>query len=331
MKVFSKILALSLASAENFYGDINDFPMEKYLENDGTIADFVDQHLFGKMILKSSGDLGYGKVLETIKGQNIQTTGDFLEALGVPREQGYSGLGMVQARKFKHVISLILYLQKIPLAGKFIYYGCYCFANAQFDLDAGFGKPVDPIDRACKNFHTCYGCIRTDFVKEQKQEDCDGTDRSYFFSGTEDPSTGERKIICLNELGSCKRSICECDKKLAEELSNSEFEWSLFNHGAWGGFDREANCVANSFQSRLGSNSVKPVVQNRCCGEYPNRFKYAAKTSDGSRRSCCNGKTYDLDGPLVCCQDRDLIEFGNCLPGDVTIDKPALDEQFYGA
>ena len=47
--------------------------MEKYLENDGTIADFVDQHLFGKMILKSSGDLGYGKVLETIKGQNVQT------------------------------------------------------------------------------------------------------------------------------------------------------------------------------------------------------------------------------------------------------------------
>ena len=58
-------------------------------------------------------------------------------------------LGMAQARKFKHVISLILYLQKIPLAGKFIYYGCYCFANAQFDLDAGFGKPVDPIG---KNF-----------------------------------------------------------------------------------------------------------------------------------------------------------------------------------
>ena len=81
--------------------------------------------------------------------QNSQTdffrTGDFLEALGVPREQGYAGLGMVQARKFKHVISLILYLQKIPLAGKFIYYGCYCFANAQFDLDAGFGKPIDPI------------------------------------------------------------------------------------------------------------------------------------------------------------------------------------------
>lgn len=54
---------------------------------------------------------------------------------------------MAQARKFKHVISLILYLQKIPLAGKFIYYGCYCFANAQFDLDAGFGKPVDPIGK----------------------------------------------------------------------------------------------------------------------------------------------------------------------------------------
>ena len=70
---FSAKIFFILEKAENFSGDINDFPFEKYVESNGTIADFVDQHLFGKMILKSSGDLGYEKVLETIAGQNVQT------------------------------------------------------------------------------------------------------------------------------------------------------------------------------------------------------------------------------------------------------------------
>lgn len=43
-----------------------------------------------------------------------------------------------------------MYLQMVPILGKYVYYGCYCFTNAQYDLDAGYGKAVDEIDRSCK-------------------------------------------------------------------------------------------------------------------------------------------------------------------------------------
>ena len=66
-----------------------------------------------------------------------------------------------QVRKFKHIASLIMYLQKVPILGKYVYYGCYCFNSAQYDLDSGYGQAVDEIDRSCKengyklNYHNC--------------------------------------------------------------------------------------------------------------------------------------------------------------------------------
>ena len=76
---------------------------------------------------------------------------------------------MASTRKFKHVAGLIMFLQAVPILGKYVYYGCYCFADAQYELDAGHGKPQDPIDSACKRFHQCYRCVQKDFVEEKQQ------------------------------------------------------------------------------------------------------------------------------------------------------------------
>lgn len=136
---------------------------------------------------------------------------------------------MASTRKFKHVAGLIMFKQAVPILGKYVFYGCYCFSDAQYELDAGKGRPVDAIDSACKSFHQCYRCVNKDFVQEAGQENCDGSNRSYRFKGVVDEVTGKKEIVCLNNKGSCKRGICECDKALAEDLSDLEVCNKLIN------------------------------------------------------------------------------------------------------
>ena len=53
-----------------------------------------------------------------------------------------------------------------------------------------------------------------------------------------------------NRPGTCRRSLCECDKKLAEDLAGVEYNWVPLYHKNWGGFDKDTYCVAE--QTRLG-------------------------------------------------------------------------------
>jgi len=213
---------------------------------------------------------------------------------------------MPQMRKFKHIASLIMYLQMVPILGKYVYYGCYCFTNAQYDLDAGYGKAVDEIDGSCKNFHQCYNCVKRDFVIDKEQANCDGTSRSYRFRGFIDPVTNQKHIECLNDPGSCKRAICECDKKLAMDLRENEFKWNIFNHQKWGGFEKESCRI----QSRAAMDSS--VADKQCCGSYPNR------------------KPFDLNGPQECCDKGGssgeyLAYAGECVPNQVTTSQSTLN------
>lgn len=226
---------------------------------------------------------------------------------------------MTTTRKFKHVAGLIMFLQAVPILGKYVYYGCYCFSDAQYQLDAGHGKPVDAIDSACKRFQQCYACVKKDFVEEKQQANCDGTGRSYKFKGIVDPVTGQKQILCLNAEGSCKRAICECDKKLAEELSGLEFKWNIVNHQRWGGFNKDNQCSGFGQQrSQKLDMERQGTGEQRCCGSYPSRFLYTHSGKDGSRRGCCRGQTFDLNGHLECCEGNKLVPIGTCL-GETTI------------
>lgn len=315
---------------ESIPNGFEDFNVDDILNNkiylEPFIKTFFNQSVQLKGVKKITNEMRLETKEQKIKEDKEKTVENFLTEFGIDQNAGVdldltaipNKFSMAQTRKFKHVASIILYLQQIPILGKYVFYGCYCFANAQYDLDAGFGEPVDSIDRSCKNFHQCYKCIQKDFVKENGQKTCDGTDRSYRFRGFVDPVTQQRQIECTNDLGTCKRSICECDKRLAEELRDEEFTWNILHHERWGGFDKESECRRGQ-----GARSAKfgtTVNEQRCCGQYPDRYLYVSKSSNGESRSCCNGKTYDLDGPLVCCENQKLVPAGNCLPGDVTID-----------
>ena len=60
----------------------------------------------------------------------------------------YSDEQKAMIRKFKLVKNMIVYLQRIPLFGKFCFYGCYCFASGPFKLleNAGNGAPMDKVN-----------------------------------------------------------------------------------------------------------------------------------------------------------------------------------------
>ena len=65
---------------------------------------------------------------------------------GLGRKE-YSDDQKAMIRKFKLVKNMIVYLQRIPLFGKFCFYGCYCFAQGPFKLleNAGNGAPMDKV------------------------------------------------------------------------------------------------------------------------------------------------------------------------------------------
>lgn len=112
---------------------------------------------------------------------------------------------------------------------------------------------------------------------------------------TDDPMVGGKKGR-VNLKAACRRDICECDKKLAEDLRDEYMNWDQSKHAKLGGFDQEGECKSECAGGNCGGNGGP--TEKQCCGTIPNRFPY--KMSDS--RKCCEGKTYDAN-LYQCCQD----------------------------
>lgn len=213
-------------------------------------------------------------------------------------------------RKFKLMKNMIVYLQKVPLFGKYCFYGCYCFSKGPKNLlvDAGNGKPLDGPDNSCRHHLNCHSCAKRDYGEEK----CAVTN-GYRFAAKEDAVTGIRWIECLNNEGSCKRALCECDKTLAYDLADAEGEWNILHHARWGGFDAPLNCARHQPGGRDGGLRQEPLTEvvTDCCGEFPRRYPYHLDDGFGNVKRCCNGKTYDPNR-LECCNDGRTHAIGNC-------------------
>jgi len=60
-----------------------------------------------------------------------------------------------------------MYLQKVPFFGQYWYYGCWCAPDGFLSAGkAGFGTPVDRIDRSCRSLSQCYECAMIDNGQE---------------------------------------------------------------------------------------------------------------------------------------------------------------------
>ena len=159
----------------------------------------------------------------------------------------------------------------------------------------------------------CYECAQLD----HQGRTCSPDTVQYSYELNSDPSdfnnNWKKSIRCLDEpnsgkggrwseKASCRRAICECDKKLAEDLREYFHIWTHENHQMQGDFDPPSQCQK---QPTGGLGQEGPP---QCCGEYPERFPY--KTQNGAR-SCCGNKTYD-SAMYECCPNLEIAAVGSC-------------------
>lgn len=253
------------------------------LENDADFNDFV-----------------HSLIPLQVKSSNFQPSGynTFPTSGEKPRKK--VGSKTATARKFFTVKQMIMYFQKTPLFGKFAYYGCWCFPDGPDDMSAGYGEPVDDIDRTCKKLNQCYRCASMKFGKNECPSNSD-----YQFQGLEDAVTGRRYVDCLDEEGTCPRSLCECDRQLASSIAELEDEWEQDYHSKWGNFNREETCrtpanlawgkEARSMFGHHGSGGGNQP--DACCGKEGELFPY---NTDSGRRSCCGSRTFNTE-LMKCC------------------------------
>lgn len=212
------------------------------------------------------------------------------------------GSKAASARKFFTLKQMIMYFQKTPIFGKFGYYGCWCFPEGPEDVSAGYGEPVDVIDRVCKKLNQCYRCASMKFGKDNCPANAD-----YQFKGIEDSVTGKRYVNCLDAEETCQRSLCECDKQMAANLANLEDDWEVDYHAKWGNFNRENTCRTpaslgwgkersfGAFGHHGGGGGGNQP--NACCGKEGELFPYY---TDSGRRSCCGSRTFNTE-LMKCC------------------------------
>lgn len=102
--------------------------------------------------------------------------------------------------------------------GRYCYYGCHCLPDKHHNEYLTFGKPVDNIDKQCKQMGVCYKCLQHKYPESQ----CLPENTNYKFALDQEKKT----IDCSLNKNECRRDVCECDKQFAQNVAKYEFEWN---------------------------------------------------------------------------------------------------------
>merc|ERR1712048_440803 len=220
-------------------------------------------------------------------------------------------------RRLKNLKMLVLHLQPEHRFTRYCHYGCYCLTEPLYTLNPApnKGAPRDPIDAACKVQNQCYECAAMDHPSRSCT--ADRVQYSYTLNvDPADPNNHEKKsITCTDDpwskkrpgqkapKWSCRRSMCECDKRLAEQLREHFSIWDDQYSTVLGDtkFDT-STCVSNS--NGLGGDQGQP----QCCGDQYGGARFPYNDRNG-QRGCCGQKTYDTS-MFTCCGDQTVM--GSC-------------------
>ena len=203
-----------------------------------------------------------------------------------------------QLRKFSNILTMVYSQLDTSYSQSSINsfmrnYGCFCFQDGSKAI-GGQGKPVDRRDRLCKKLYQCKKCIKLDFSDPNVScdPDYDAYDMTVSVSQSNDGNIDNFDITCNDEINSCKRTTCECDKAFAVDFATT---WDDDNYdlSLWYNnrnvkiarkegrelFDKENVC------QKINKNSQKAS----CCGEGLERKPYndflQDCCSDGQARS----------------------------------------------
>ena len=202
-------------------------------------------------------------------------------------------------KKMMHLAKLLHHYQRhedsnhssLKTLENFYKYGCHCFQSEAY-LHKGQGNSNDFIDTACRNYDICTKCARLD-----NSESCHAY-RGYQFSISTNETDNSiihecRDIPEENENGSansCRKSLCECDKKFVTDLLEFRDTYNE-NYHHISGFDSQAQCFSNC---QMDPNNPGTCVKyDKCCNDKNGHRK--PFWSDGGRMRCCDNRVYDSE------------------------------------
>lgn len=218
-------------------------------------------------------------------------------------------------RRLKNLKLLVLHLQPEHRFLRYCHYGCYCLTDPLYSLTPppNRGAPRDPIDAACKVQHQCYECAKMDHPSRTctadkvqysyvlMRDDNDPTNHwKKSIECTDDPMS-KKKPGKISPKWSCRRSMCECDKRLAEKLRENFSVWNDQFSTSLGNFDTSV-CVAPR------GTGPGDEGEPECCGNQFGGARFPFNNRNG-KRSCCGGKTFDTQ-MFQCCGDQTVL--GTC-------------------
>lgn len=167
-------------------------------------------------------------------------------------------------------------------------YGCWCYFGEA--AGTGIGKPVNPMDQACKELQLCYRCTKIDSMG----------DADICYPGQQDYMVEMSKVVggimaaCSepNAGDDCAIHTCCCETDFVRKILMLFFSGYTFDpsyhHDNW---DHTGKCHIDG----------DPFVPE-CCGEYPTRKPYNSEVME-----CCKeNKLFNPDSHK-CCMDGSVV------------------------
>jgi len=131
-------------------------------------------------------------------------------------------VGNKQHKMWNKLVYALEHISPNSSGPKYEQYGCYCFQRGLYSSHfTGRGVPVDEIDEACFKFHQCQKCLGIDHGKQCSHN----ADYEIHYENV----TGRAK--CMDEQGTCGRSLCDCVVAFATNIKNAEnkYAWKVEN------------------------------------------------------------------------------------------------------
>lgn len=206
------------------------------------------------------------------------------------------------ARMIGHIVAKPT-LKKKDVIKKMLNYGCHCFPGGKKTRTVGGkGPAMDEIDGVCRTQFQCHKCVEMD-------TGCDPDNTPYKAQFKGKKTALAKEVICRDPEDSCGRQMCECDKRMAENLEKIWFVEGMHNGFFWKDrknakrnptFDYEGTCL-------VPGASPQP---DACCGNFPDVVPYNVASKD----CCVQSSGPRLFDPMThtCCAGGLIATAGSC-------------------
>jgi len=187
------------------------------------------------------------------------------------------------SRRYDQLVDMMAHFNADFDERKYWTYGCHCLMLGDRPMsDMGHGVPLDPIDKACKDYKECQKCAR-----DQYGDSCLGEFYRYSYGYNNDGSVRCNDDPGRNAEKACKRKLCECDAMFAEAHAGVKDLWNKDYHGFWSEplFEPDTACI------------TPPGNRDpQCCGLKTE----ASVIFNANRNECCDGNLASLK-PIGSC------------------------------